>query len=236
MAIVNRPTIGTGVCPVQPGHVMIESGYTNLVTTGGDGTATGEYPQTLIRFGTVVPHLELSVTPPTYNHSGPVTGYSDVNAGVKYELGYTAKWVYGVNAVVTAPTGSTQFTAGGSSYTGNFNWGYTLNSVFALSGTLGFNAFAAGSSPGGGVNRYSAFIPTLELSASLPATSQAFVEAAYFSHAGFAEPSRLYYDFGFQKDVSRKVQLDAEYGFSPTSIAGQTQHYVGGGVSFYLGP
>jgi hypothetical protein len=28
------------------------------------------------------------------------------------------------------------------------------------------------------------------------------------------------------------VQLDVEYGFSPTSINGQTQHYIGAGLSF----
>ena len=235
MAIVNRPTIGTGVCPVQPGHVMIENGYTNTSTSGPNGTATGNYPQTFIRFGTV-PHLELAVTPPSYNKSGPIDGYSDINFQAKYEIGYTAKALYGVNAVVTEPTGSAAFTAGGSSYTGNFNWGYTLSPEFSASGTLGFNSFAAGFGPTGGLQHYFAFIPTLCITAALPATSQAFGEAAYFSRSGYGLPPRWYFDFGLQKDVSRKVQLDVEYGFSPTSINGQTQQYVGAGVSFYLGP
>jgi hypothetical protein len=236
LAIVNRPTIGTGVCPVQPDHVMIEDGYTNTVTSGPNGAATASYPQTLIRAGTVVPHLEISVTPPSAFRSSGATGYSDVTFGAKYELGYSAKWVYGVNAVVSEPTGSSAYTAGGSSYTGNFNWGYTLNSEFALSGTLGFDAFAAGFGPTGSLQHYSAFIPTLEATAALPASTQAFAEAAYFSKAGYAQPSRWYYDFGLQKVLSKKVLVDVEYGFSPTSILGQTQQYVGGGVSFYLGP
>ncbi len=216
MAIVNRPTIGTGVCPVQPGHVMIEDGYTNTVTSGPNGAATASYPQTLVRAGTVVPHLEIAVTPPSEFRSGSASGYSDITFGAKYELGYGARWVYGVNAVVSEPTGSTAYTAGGSSYTGNFNWGYTINSEFALSGTLGFNAFAAGFGPTGSLQHYSAFIPTLEATAALPASAQAFAEAAYFSKAGYAQPSRWYYDFGLQKDLSKKVQVDVEYGFSPT--------------------
>ncbi len=235
LAIVNRPTIGTGVCAVQPSHVMIETGYTNLATSGGNGTATGEYPQMLIRVGTL-PHLDFEIAPPSYNQSSPASGYSDISFGAKYELGYTSRWVYGVNAAATEPTGSTAFTAGGSSYTGNFNWGYTLSPVISASGTLGFNSFAAGFGPHGNLQHYSAFIPTLEFVASLPAASQVFAEGAYFSQAGFGLPSRWYYDFGYQKDVSRKVQLDIEYGFSPTAINGQTQHYVGGGVSLYLGP
>lgn len=236
LAIVNRPTIGTGVCPVQPGHVMIEDGYTNTVTSGPNGAATASYPQTLIRAGTVVPHLEISVTPPSEFRAGAATGYSNVTFGAKYELGYGARWVYGVNAVVSEPTGSSAYTAGGSSYTGNFNWGYTLNSEFGLSGTLGFNSFAAGFGPSGGLQHYSAFIPTLEATAALPGGAQAFAEAAYFSKAGYAQGSRWYYDFGLQKVVSKKVLVDVEYGFSPTSILGQTQQYVGGGVSLYLGP
>jgi hypothetical protein len=236
LAIVNRPTIGTGVCPVQPGHVMIENGYTNTVSSGPNGAATASYPQTLIRAGTVVPHLEISVTPPSEFRAGGATGYSDITVGAKYELGYGARWVYGVNAVVSEPTGSSAYTAGGSSYTGNFNWGYTINSEFALSGTLGFNAFAAGFGSTGSLQHYSAFIPTLEATAALPASSQAFAEAAYFSKAGYGQPGRWYYDFGLQKDLSKKVQVDVEYGFSPTSILGQTQQYVGAGVSFYLGP
>jgi hypothetical protein len=237
LAMVNRPTIGTGVCTVRSNHVLVETGYTNTVTSGGNGTATANYPQALIRVGTKVPQLDIEIAPPSYERtSGPVTGVSDSSFGAKYELGYTAKAVYGVNAVVTVPTGDAAFTAGGYSYTGNFNYGYTLSSVFSLFGTLGFNSFAAGFDSKHNLQRYSAFIPTLGVTASLPASSQVFAEAAYFSAAGFGLPSRWYYDFGYQKDLSSRVQVDAEYGFSPTSINGQTQHYLGAGISFYLGP
>jgi hypothetical protein len=235
LAIVTRPTFTTSVCPAQPGHVLIESGYTNTVTSGPNGAATASYPQTLIRAGTVVPHLEVSVAPPSEFRSGSTTGFSDIAFGAKYELGYGARWLYGVNAIVTEPAGSPAYTAGGSSYTGNFNWGYTINAEFGLAGTVGYSAFAAGLGPTGGLQRYGAFTPTLEATAALPGTAQAFAEAAYFSRAGYAQPSRWYYDFGVAKDMTKKVQLDVEYGFSPTSILGQTQHYVGGGVSFYLG-
>lgn len=236
LAIVNRPSIGTGVCTVRPNHVMIEAGYTNTVTSGGNGTATVSYPQALIRVGTKIPQLDIEVAPPSYERtSGPVTGVSDTSFGAKYELGYTAKAVYGVNAVVSEPTGDSAFTAGGASYTGNVNYGYTLTPVFSLFGTFGFNSLAAGHDAKGNLQRYSAFIPTLGVTAGLPANSQVFFEGAYFSHAGFGLPGRWYYDFGYQKDLSSKVQLDAEYGFSPTAIGGQTQQYVGAGVSFYVG-
>ena len=47
LSIVNRPTIGTGVCPVQTGHFDVENGYTNTDTTGPGGNVTGNYPQGL---------------------------------------------------------------------------------------------------------------------------------------------------------------------------------------------
>ena len=39
--------------------------------------------------------------------------------GSEYEIGYTAKWLYGVNAIVTAPTGQNGFITGASTSTGN---------------------------------------------------------------------------------------------------------------------
>jgi hypothetical protein len=216
---------------------MVENGYTNTVTSGGSGTATVTYPQTFVRVGTKIPRLEIAGTLLSYNRaSGPVTGVSDVSFGAKYELGYTAKAVYGVNAFVSEPTGDKAFTAGGASYTGNFNYGYTLSTEFSLFGTLGFNSFAAGFDSKGNLQHYSAFTPTLGVAATLPRTSQVFAEGAYFSHVGVGSPSRWYYDFGYQKDLSSKVQVDVECGFSPTSIGGQTQHYLGAGISFDLGP
>lgn len=147
MSIVNRPTIGTGVCPVQTGHFDIETGYTNTDTTGPGGNVTGNYPQGLIRIGTADTHLDFEVGTPSFNTSnagGAVTsGWSDLSIGAKYEIGYTSKWVYGVNGVFTVPTGKPAFSAGNAQFTGNFNWGYTVNSGFGLSGTLGFNALSA---------------------------------------------------------------------------------------------
>ncbi len=236
LSIVNRPTFGTGVCTVRSGHFAIENGYTNTVTTGAGGGNTAAYPQSLVRVGTFDNHLDFEVGPITENRSsvGGVTvgGMSDLSIGAKYELGYTSNADWGVNAVVTIPTGATAFSAGNAQYTGNFNWAYTINSEFALSGTLGFNAFS-GFNSGGLPQSYFAFTPTLELSAALPGgPSQISVEYAYFSQAGPNLGSKSFFDFVYQRDFGPHVQFDVEYGFSPTLINGQKQHYVGAGLSF----
>lgn len=236
LSTVNRPTFTTGVCTLQTGHFDIENGYTNYVTTGPGGGNDGTYPQSLVRVGTFDPHLDVELGLPSFNRAstgGTITsGWSDLNVGAKYELGYGARWLYGVNTVVTLPTGSKAFSAGNAQFTGNFNWSYAVNSVIGVAGTLGFNAMSAYNAAGS-PQSYFAFVPTLEVSAALPGTpNQLFGEYAEFSQAGPNLGGRSYFDFGYERDFGPHVQFDVEYGFSPTLVAGQKQHYVGAGLSF----
>ncbi|HEY1654105.1 MAG TPA: transporter [Candidatus Tumulicola sp.] len=236
LSIVNRPSFGTGVCTVRTGHADLENGYTNLVVTGPGGGNTITYPQSLIRIGTADPHLDVEVGPISGNRSSlgnaATAGMSDLALGAKYELGYTSSALWGVNAVVTVPTGATAFGAGNAQYTGNFNWGYTINPVFSLSGTLGFNAFSAYNGAGF-AQSYFAFTPTVLVSAALPGgPSQIGAEYAYFSQAGPNVGSKSYFDFIYERDFGTHVQVDVEYGVSPSVVNGQKQHYVGAGLSF----
>jgi hypothetical protein len=143
----------------------------------------------------------------------------------------TATW--GANAYVTIPTGARAFTAGAAEYTGNFNWTDSIGPVFSLAGTVGFNALN-GYDAAGNVQPYFAFIPSVVLSAGFPGASSAFVEYAYYSAAGPNLGSKSLVDFGYIRDVGRSLQLDVEYGFSPTLINGQKQTYTGAGLSLLL--
>jgi hypothetical protein len=234
ISIVTRPTVTTSVCTVQTGHVLIENGYTNTTTTGPGGGVTASYPQSLIRIGTSDPHLEFSATPPSFNRSSAgatiATGYSDINVGAKYEIGYNRTASWGANAYVTIPTGARAFTAGAAQYTGNVNWSDALGPVFSLSGTFGFNALN-GYNSAGNVQPYFAFIPSVVLAAGLPGPSSAYAEYAYFSQVGPGLGSKSLIDFGYSRDFGRNVQFDVEYGFSPTLINGQKSSYTGAGLS-----
>jgi hypothetical protein len=239
LAIVTRPTVTTSVCTVRARHVLLESGYTNTTVTGSADGNLVTYPQAFLRIGTGDSRLEFAITPPSSNVSsagGVATGgTSDINFGVKYELGSSAAAVWGVNAQVSIPSGSPAFTAGGAQYTGNFNWSYTLSSEFSLAGTLGFSSLA-GYNASGDIAHFFAFIPSVELEAALPANSQLFAEYAYFSQAGVGLGSRSLIDVGFQHDFSPHLQFDIEYGVQPTLLAGQRQHYVGAGLAFMTSP
>jgi hypothetical protein len=238
LSIVNRPTISTGVCTVQTGKYVIENGYSNTVTTGpgGGNTAIAGQNDVGIRFGTFDPHFDLEFTPPNYAVTSVggarVTGSTDMAVGAKYELGYTSNALWGVAGFVTIPSGTPTFTAGNAQFTGDLNWGYTINSTFGVNGTFAFNALS-GFNSAGQAQSYFAFIPSLEVTAALPGgPNELYGEYAYFSQAGPNLGSKNLFDFGYIRDFGPHVQLDVEYGFSPTSINGQKQHYVGAGLSF----
>jgi len=237
LSIVNRPTVTTGTCTVRTGNFDLESGYTNTTITGLGGGSSVNYPQSLVRIGTADPHFDLEFGPPSLQTSTAgaprVTGSSDVNLGAKYELGSSTRWLYGVNGVITFPTGSQAFTAGGTQYTGNFNWGYTVNSIIGLDGSLSFNSLS-GFDTAHNAQSYFAFVPSLEVTASLPGPSEFFGEYAYFSQAGVGLGSKSLLDFGYVRDLGEHLQLDVEYGFSPTLLDGQKQHYLGAGASLML--
>lgn len=236
LSIVNRPTVSTGVCTVRTGHFDLENGYTNTTTTGAGGGSNANYPQSLLRIGTADPHLDFEFGFPSYETSSvgqpTVRGASDVSLATKYELGYNSNALWGVYGAITFPTGTKAFSAGNAQFTGDINGGYTINSEFSLAGTLSFNALSA-SNAAGAPQSYFAFIPSLELTAALPGgPSQLGAEYAYFSASGPGLPAKSLIDFVYQRDFGGHVQFDIEYGFSPTVINGQTQHYVGAGLSF----
>jgi hypothetical protein len=237
LSIVNRPTVSTGVCTVRPGHVVLENGYTNTTTTGaGGGGSSALYPQSVLRAGSFDPHLDFEFGFPSAQTSSigqpSVSGSTDISMATKYELGYSSSAMWGIYGAVTMPTGSKAFTAGNAQFTGDLDGAYTINSEFSFAGTLSFNALSAANAadlP----QSYFAFIPSLELSAALPGgPSQLSAEYAYFSASGPALPSKSLIDFVYQRDFGGHVQFDVEYGFSPTPINGQKQHYLGAGLSF----
>lgn len=236
LSIVNRPTVSTGVCTVRTGHFDLENGYTNTTTTGDGGGSGASYPQSLLRIGTADPHLDFELGFPSRTTSSvgePATeGWSDLSLGTKYELGYSSNADWGLYGAVTFPTGSTGFTAGNAQFTGDFDYGYTINSEFSLAATLSFNALS-GYNSAGAAQSYFAFVPSLELSAALPGgPSQISAEYAYFSAAGPNLGCKSLIDFVYQRDFGNHLQFDAEYGFSPTLVNSQRQHYIGAGLSF----
>lgn len=229
-AIVTRPTVTNSVCTVRPNHVLLETGYQNTSADGGGNSVTG--PQAYLRIGTSVPALEIDVSAPSFaSVSGPAghaTGTTDMGAGLKYVIGYGPRWSYGALVGFTLPTGSQGFTAGHSDETYAFNVGYAINSVFSLAAT------ASQQSVTNGAQRYASFVPSLMLSAALPASTSVFGEVATWTDAtGPLTPVRTQYLLGASHVLDARLQIDLETAISPTTSTGK-YHYIGGGLSYYL--
>ncbi len=229
-AIVSRPTQTTSVCTVRPGRVLIETGYQNLSTN--TSTVTAAYPQTAVRIGTSVPALEVDLGMPAYerlNVGGDLTtGTTDIGAGLKYVVGYSARFNYGANVYFTTPSGTSGISAGASTQTYNFNYGYVINSTFALAGTVG-----AVELPDGG-RRYRSLTPSILLTAGLPNATGWFVEAAEFTNgAGLGTPSRLQVMTGLTRSVGNHAQVDLEVGRSAIHTMNDSG-FIGFGLSRYF--
>jgi hypothetical protein len=234
-SLVDRPTVATSPCTVRPHHALFENGWTNTVTTGPGGGNAATYPQSFLRVGTNDAHLEFAFGPPSFNRSSVggslIGGWSDINLGAKYELGYNSKAVWGVGAIVSVPTGNHAFSAGHATYSSDLNWTYAFNSTWSLAGTVSANALSAYNAAGI-AQSYFAWIPSVVLTASLPQNSSLFAEYTYYSRTAPSAGAKSLIDVGYTRDLGSNVQLDVEYGDSPTLLDAQTQHYVGAGLSF----
>ena len=228
-AIVTRPSVTNSVCTVRPDHVSVETGYINTTFSGGGNVVT--YPNALIRVGTKIPALELQIAPPSIvrtSAGGLMTGSTDVGAGLKYVFGYTPKFNWGGQAFFTAPTGLNGVSANGTNSTYALNAGYTLSPVFSLATTLAANSLT------NGPQRWSSFVPSLVLGASLPNSNGVFAEIATFSQVnGPGTQTRTQYMFGAFHDVGPRLQLDVSTAISPTASTGK-YHTVGFGLSYYF--
>ena len=106
-----------------------------------------------------------------------------------------------------------------------------MNQVVGLSGTTGFDALSA-LNAANLPQSYFAFVPSILASASLPGPSEFYVEYTYFSQAGAGLGAKSLIDSAVLRDLGNSVQLDVEFGFPPTLLDGQRQHYPGAGASF----
>lgn len=230
--LINRPTVASSPCAVPTKHVLVESGYANVVSSGAGTGVAANYPQALIRIGTFDPKFEFDVFAPNYTNAGDApSGWGDLALGTAFNLGSDDKAVWGGGAIVSVPTGNSAFTAGAAQFTGDFNWVYNLSPVVGLFGTESFNALSARNASGA-VQSYFAFIPSTGVSAQLSPNAVLYGEYTYYSQAGPGPGSKSLFDFGYEQAVGSHFEIDVEYGFAPPDPNGVKQRYFGAGLSF----
>lgn len=254
-AVVSRPTQTTAACIVEPNQILLESGYQSQTVDAADGSYTyRSYPLATIRIGTTLRKVEFDVIPPGAIRSAGASAASDAGAGVRWQIGSTPSFAYGVNAIATAPTGTDPAgnpnglgSANGATYVANANIQGTLGKVLGYGATLGVASLTTvspgtpGGTPGAGgtVARYTSVLPSLDVTVALPASFGLALEAYRQSNGeGIATPSHTWLDAALTKDVGN-AQFDLSYGTSnriapAPGAPGVRRRYVGFGLSYLL--
>jgi hypothetical protein len=235
-AYATRPSVSTSACAVLPRQFAVETGYSEITTTGAGANSTASYPQTFIHTG-IGPRMEIGFTAPSIQITNDgitrTSGTSDLGFGLKATLGYSSRAIYGVGVSMTIPTGSAAFTNGADTYTMILNGSYTLTSQLSLFGTAGFNSLA-GPDATGKLVRFGSFNPSVGATYSIPSNWYVYVEGASSGKVAPNAGSRGLIDYGVQKLFGR-VQFDASAGNALNVVSGSRFHYVGFGVSALFG-
>jgi len=242
LATLNRPTIGYSACAVASGTTVTEIGYQNQVTgTGASAQILTQYPQTFIRFG-LRPRFEFDIIGPNearqrmLQPNGLVAvsnGAYDSGIGAKYELPPSARYTIGFDGLYTTPNGSLALTAGNATLTGNLDVAYALDASTGIGTTLAF-ASTGGYAADGSHARYGTFMPSLVVTKQLPGAYQLYAEYVHLSKTEPDRGQRNFVDYGVQKLLGTRTEIDVELGDSITPNPAQRFHYVGFGIGFQL--
>lgn len=238
-AVVSRPTQTTSACVVKPNQVLIEAGYqTQTAEISGGGSSTFQsVPNATIRIGTALRNIELQVLPPSAIRNAGLTVSSDVGAGVKWQAVSTPTFAFGVNTILTAPTGTDPArspnglgSANAATYVYNAQVQGSLGKVFGYSAGVGLQYLAAAGA------RYTSTVPSLGISASLPNGFAVVVEGFHATNGeGPATPGHTWLDAALEKVIGN-AQIDLNYGVSDRvtpapGVPGIRRRYAGFGIS-----
>ena len=236
LATLDRPTIGFSTCAVAKGTTVIEAGYQNSTLTGSGAGNLVQYAQPLVRVG-LFDRLEFDIIPPNLNrvNAGGAysAGYSDSAIGFKYELPPRSKFNYGIDGIVSLASGSNGFSNGAPGYTVNFDIAYALSPSMAIGSTIGFQSLS-GFTTAGSRSRYGNLLPSFVVSAQLPGFYQLYAEYVYSSKSAPDLGSRSVVDFGVQRLLGKRIEVDLEFGQSLSAVAGSRFRYIGAGLGLQL--
>jgi hypothetical protein len=241
LATANRPTIGYSACAVAKDTAVFELGYQNQVNgTPGAGSVQSQTPQNFLRLGVakgfefdvIGPNYESTRTFPQGGRDAVTSGVTDSGLGFKYQIPTAGRWTVGIDGLYTGPNGSQFLTAGNATLTGNFDASYDLSPATAIGTTI------AVSSTGGYANgrhgQYGVTEPSFVLSTQIPHYYQFYAEYVIVSKIALQESARAFTDFGVQKLLGSRTEIDVEYGHAFTGIPSQKFDYIGAGLVVQL--
>ena len=242
LATADRPTVGYSTCAVATGTAVFELGYQNQVNgTPAAGSVQSQLPQNFLRLG-LAPLFELDVVGPnqlrvrSYAPGLPgstASGAADSGLGFKLELPPSARWGVAFDGLYLPPDGGTAFTSGSSTYTLNLDAGYSLTPTTSLGTTVALSA-AGGFASDGTHARYGLLEPSFVATQRLPNAVQLYGEYVFVSKLAPDLGGRAFADFGVQKLLGQRTEVDVEYGHAFTAVPALRFDYLGAGLVIQL--
>jgi hypothetical protein len=241
LATANRPTIGFSACVVKKGTAVFELGYQNQVMgTPNKGSVQSQVPQSFLRLG-ATPQFEVDVIGPnyagvrTYAPGSPGTifhGVTDSGLGFKYELPPAGRWTIAFDGLYTGPNGSKSLTAGVATLTGNLDASFALSPATSIGTTIAVSS--TGHYSGNFQAEYGVTTPSLVVTTQIPHYYQFYAEYVLVSKVAPHFGDRAFADFGIQKLLGSRTEIDVEYGHAFTGISALGFDYIGSGIVLQL--
>ena len=233
--------MGYSACAVAPHTVVIELGYQNQVNgTASSGSIRSQVPQAFVRVG-VLPRFELDINGPNYEATRTFGGHrpddvtwgvADYGLGFKYELPPSQRWTVAFDGLYTPPNGSPFLTAYYATLTGNFDASYALSPATSIGTTIAVSS--TGGSAGSAHAQYGTTTPSLVVTTQIPHYYQFYAEYVLQSKVSLDSGDRSFTDFGVQKLLGTRTEIDLEYGHAFTGIPALQFNYVGAGIVIQL--
>jgi hypothetical protein len=244
-SVVNRPGIGPATesggspCTVQKGRVVIEIGYRNEIDVGNGGTSRlSSYPMALLRTG-LDKRDELMVVLPTMslqagNTFASAIGTQDAGVGFKHNISNHRWFQDAVQFVITEPTGTNGYSAGGSTFSLTYGGAFSVGKRVDLDADVSV-VDAPGTAPTGGTMRYFvSYQPSISISYSFDDRTSLTLNdnlAVPSTPTGGSSNVLL---VALQRSLSAGTVVDVESEFNLTPTAGYRQRAIGVGAAFFL--
>ncbi|MDA8173969.1 MAG: hypothetical protein M0018_05175 [Nitrospiraceae bacterium] len=235
LSLLDRPTFSDSACSAPLGHAVLELGFQHANVRGEGGGTADNYPEAELRYGLPGAN-EFKVLASNYTSQRAGLpeeasfGLSATSVGFKHELGYNAKWLGAVEAILTLPSGNDAFGSRGLGATFSGIAAYSLTDQIGLSLQLGVGSLTDPVSAGGG--RFTSFNQFLTVTWDPVERLQFYGEVCGQTKTSHDEGAGYNFDGGIQYIVAHWLEVDAEEGVRLSGNLGGFTHYYGAGMGF----
>ncbi len=217
LSVINRPTVGFSPCAVKPDESLLEIGY----QAGAGDIAQNQTGQGFLRFG-VVPNIEVDLIGPAYAvQRVPMEahGFFDFGAGMKWEFAHTSSSAFGMDVLLTVPSGAPAFSAGAATQTVNVNDSFSFGN-FGVSTTFGVSH----------QNGYRTLFPSIAVTNQFNNRTQWYAEAFAQTKSSPDGKALVGLDGGLQYLMTPQLEFDVEGGRTISDTARTRYFGFGFGV------